>query len=228
MIPVYNEAGIMEKIVRTYYNEVIRKIPNSEFIIAEDGSTDGTKEILKKLEREFPITVVSSGKRKGYVKAVKDALALPKNNIIFFSDSSGQHEPKDFWDLVKYIDNYDMVIGRKAKRKDPYYRIFISRVYNKMIWVLFGLKLRDIDCGFRLIKKDVRDDVLPETSTLKHAISSEFTIRAFKKGYSIKEVPVHHYRRKIGDKKNFSPTNLTGVIIALLVDLLKLKKELGK
>ena len=228
VIPVYNEAGIIEPLVRSYYKNLIRKIPQSEFIIAEDGSTDGTKGILKELNKKIPFVLVMSSKRKGYNMAVKDALKIPKNNIIFFSDSSGQHEPKDFFELSKYINDFDIIIGYKSSRQDPYYRVFLSRWYNVLVRMLFGLKLRDINCGFRIVKKSVIDDVLRECKTFeKYCAFSEFTLRAYKKKYRIKEVPIHHYRRHIGEKKSFFIWNIILVVFIVIWDLIRLRAEMS-
>ena len=107
VIPVYNEVEVIEKVIRDFYDKVISKIDGAQFIIAEDGSNDGTKEVLKRLSEEIPIMLVMGDERKGYTRAVKDALKLPEHDIIFFSDSDGQQEPDDFWELIKYIDDYE-------------------------------------------------------------------------------------------------------------------------
>src|SRR3989344_5090483 len=95
VFPVYNEQDIIETTVRSYYNELKGKI-DFEMIVAEDGSTDGTKEILQRLKKELPIRVYMSNKRKGYQKAVIDSLKYPKHDWIFLVDSDYQYDPHDF------------------------------------------------------------------------------------------------------------------------------------
>lgn len=228
VMPVYNEAKIIEHVVRDYYNTIIKKLPNSEFIICEDGSNDGTKEILKKLKKEMPIKLITGDKRKGYPKSIRDALKLPKNDIILFSDSDGQHEPQDYWKLLKKINECDIVIGHKKYRNDPFHRLLFSRGYNILAGLLLGIWLNDIDSGFRVLKKKVLNDVLEESTTLKECTNSEITIRAFKKGYKICEIPVKHYPRKYGDTKSFKLGKISGVIVDLFLGLLKLRSELSK
>jgi len=92
VIPVYNEGDVIEKVVRDFYAKVVSKVPGSELIVAEDGSTDNTKAILGRLAEELPIRLVSSDERKGYTRAVKDALKLPRFDLVFFSDSDGQQD----------------------------------------------------------------------------------------------------------------------------------------
>lgn len=113
---VYNEAEIIETVIRDYYDKVYRKLENAEFIVAEDGSADGTKDILARLAAELDIKLVSGEARKGYVKAYRDAAALPCKDVIFFTDSSGKHFPEDFWQMYPLLERNDIVSGRKVKR----------------------------------------------------------------------------------------------------------------
>ena len=224
---VHNEAEVIEKVVRECHEQVTSQIPNSELVIAEDGSTDGTKEILDRLSKELPLVITSAVEKRGYIKAMKAAFELAKNDLVFFTDGDGQHDPRDFWKLAEQIEQCDMVIGVKSPRQDSLYRVILSRVYNWLINSLFGLRFRDINCGFRLIRRYVIDGVIDETRTLKHCNASEFTIRAHKKGYKIGEIPVTHIPREFGTTKGFSLSILPRVIWELLVGLIKLRVELG-
>lgn len=225
VIPVYNEVEVIEKVIREFYDKIISKLEPAEFIIAEDGSKDGTKEVLLKLKEEIPITLVMGEERKGYTKAVKDALKLPKYDIIFFSDSDGQQEPDDFWNLMKNIDENDIVVGYKHPRRDPIFRVFVSKVYQLFNFLIFGIKLHDINCGYRLIKKKVLDDVLDEVSLLPNFVSSEIIIRAYLKGYKIKEVPVTHYPREFGASRGLPVSRIPIEVVKLLIGLFKLKLQ---
>jgi len=220
VMPVYNGADFIEKVVKDYHEKVVSKISGSEFIIAEDGSTDGTKEILARLAKKYNLRLVSGDGRKGYVRAVKDALKLPKNNIVFFSDSDNSHDPADFWNLYPKLKDHDLVVGYKKDRQDPFYRILVSRVNNLIIGVLFGLWLHDSNCGFRVMRRKVIRDVLPQARVLRIAFSSEFTIRAKKEGYRVCEVPIQHFP---ADTNFFSPLQMPKVIIKELWDLFKLR-----
>jgi glycosyltransferase involved in cell wall biosynthesis len=228
VMPAYNEAKVIERVVRCYYNNFFKKCKNSEFIIAEDGSDDGTKEILKRLNKEIPFKLVTGNERKGYVTGVRDALKLAKKDYIFFSDSGGGHDINDFFKLAKFMKNYDMVIGYKKIRKDPLNRIILSRGYNFIIGLIFNIWFKDIDCGFRIIKKNVVDDVLKNTKTLNYCIFSEFTIRAFKKGYKIKQYPVKHFRRYIEKIKTFKLMKIPKIMTSLFFGLLRIRLELLK
>ena len=115
VIAVYNEAETLEKEVRALYDVVLSKIPNSELIIAEDGSTDGSKEIINKLVKELGIIHSTSVERKGYTKALRDAFKIARSPLIFFSDTGNKHNAKDFWDLYPYTNDFDLVIQYEVK-----------------------------------------------------------------------------------------------------------------
>jgi len=228
VIPVYNESGVIEGVVRSFYEKVIKKNPGAALIIAEDGSTDGTKELLERIKKDIPFTLISGKNRKGYARAFKDALAMAKTDLVFFSDSDGQHDPDDFYKLLKEIDHYDIVGGYKAPRRDPLHRSVISAGYNLFIWLLFGLKMRDIDAGFKLIRKEVIDSVLKNVTSLKYCVMSEFIIRAYMAGYRIKEVPIVHYPRKTGATTIFHPAKLPGIIFDIFVKILGIRRKMSR
>ena len=126
VIAVYNEADTLEKEVRRIYDVILSKIPNSELIIAEDGSTDGSKEIIKTLVKELGIVHSTSIERKGYTKALRDAFKITKSPLIFFSDTGNKHNPEDFWKLYPHINEFDLIIGKKSNRKDQLYRQILT------------------------------------------------------------------------------------------------------
>jgi glycosyltransferase involved in cell wall biosynthesis len=228
-ILVYNEADVIEDVVHGIYREVVQKIAGSELVIAEDGSTDGTKEILARIVPEMPGTRLVQGKeRKGYTKAYKDVLSLCRNELVFFSDSSGKHDPRDFWKLAELIEDYDMVIGYKIGRSDPFYRIVLSRVFNLLVSCYFGHRFTDINSGFRLMRKKALLRVLDEEWYMKHLINFEFTLRAISHGCRVAEVPVSHSRRLHGESRGLPLRKIPEAIIMALRAFPKLKREMKK
>jgi glycosyltransferase involved in cell wall biosynthesis len=223
VIPVYNEALIIETVIRDIYETVIKEIPGTKFIVAEDGSVDGTKEILRKLNREIPFDLISSKERKGYTSAFIDALGIAKTELIFFTDSDGQHDPTDIFRLLKEIDKNDIISGCKMFRHDPKHRVIISKMYNFLLFILFGLKMKDVDSGFKIIKRKVIEDILKGGLSFKYCVMSEFVLKAHLKGYKIKEIPVTHYPRKYSTTGIFKPKKLPSIIFGLLKDIIKMK-----
>jgi glycosyltransferase involved in cell wall biosynthesis len=229
LLLVHNEAEVIEAVAKGIYQEVVQKIPGSELVIAEDGSTDGTKEILARIIPEMPaVRLVQGTERKGYTRAYKDALRLCRNDLIFFSDSSGKHIPKDFWKLAEKIDAYDMVIGCKAERRDPLYRVVMSRVFNFLVSRYFGCRVKDINSGFRLMKKEAILRVLDEDWHMKHLINFEFTLRVLGHGFSVTEVPVTHNPRSHGPSRGLPLNKIPEAITMALRTFPKLRAELRK
>lgn len=229
LLLVYNEAEVIEEVTRGIYDEVVRKIPGSELVIAEDGSTDGTKEILARIVPDMPgARLVQGTERKGYTRAYKDALRQCRNDLIFFSDSSGKHDPRDFWKLAGKIDECDMVIGCKAARRDPLYRVVMSRIFNFLVSHYFGCRVRDINSGFRLMKKQAIQQVLDEDWYMKHLINFEFTLRVIAHGFKVAEVPVTHNPRSHGPSRGLPLKKIPEAITMALRTFPKLKAELRK
>ena len=151
-----------------------------------------------------------------------------KTDLIFFSDSDAQHDAKDFFTLLDEIGTNDIVGGYKSPRRDPLHRLALSCGYNFLIHLLFGLKTKDIDAGFKLMKREVVDSVLPEVRRMKYCVMSEFIICASMKGYRFIEVPVAHHKRGQGATSIFHPAKLPGIVFGLLKNLLQIKFQYRK
>ena len=221
-----NEVNTIQETVLEFYNEIGTKIP-VEVIVSEDGSTDGTKEVLVELRKKMPIKLVLGERRKGYMNGVKDGLRSTTSDLVFFSDSDGQHIASDFWKMYEKRDKYDLIVGKKIKRTDPPHRILISSVFHFMIRTLFRLPLHDPDTAYRLIRREVVEDIMNETNILKYSFWTEFTVRAFKKGYQVTEVPVVHRGRSDGSTRLYKYNKLVDIVLSQLVGLFKLNKELN-
>ena len=223
---IHNEAEVIEGVVRGFYDKILVKLPGSEIILVEDGSTDGTKEILAKLIAELPgLTLFEGKERRGYVNAFKSAMKLPKNELILFCDSSGKHDPNDFWKLYDAIDGVDMIIGYKIKRADPYYRILISKVFNMLVNGYFHVSFKDIDCPFRLYRKQIFLDLAQEEWFEKALVNFEFTIRAHYRGYKISQMPVTHMKRLNGPSRGLPLGKIPKVIKNVLKVFVVLKQR---
>jgi len=226
LLPVHNEAEIIERIILEFYNEIGTKIP-LDICVSEDGSTDGTKDVLLRLNEKIPMTLILGEKRKGYVGGVKDGLRKTHSNFVFFVDSDGQHVASDFWKLYEKRKEYDMIVGRKIMRSDPAHRIVLSKVFHFLVRILFKLPLHDPDTAFRLINVNVIDKVLEETRFLDYSFWTEFTVRAYAKGFRFAEVPVVHKSRLNGSTRLYSSDKLFRIVIKQLIGLFKLWKEIN-
>ena len=224
LLPVHNEAEVILDILKTYYNEICRKV-SATLVVAEDGSTDGTKEILASLESELPIVLLSNPNRKGYGNAAADALKSCRSDWVFFSDSDGQYSPADFWKLWNLRNDSDMVIGCKVRRSERVHRIVLAGGFHKILNGMFGLNLHDADCGFRLIRKEVIRSVIDKVKFLDYSFWAEFTIRACLKGFRIREVPINHSNRTHGDTHIYKLSKIAVIILKQLRGLVRLYKD---
>lgn len=224
VFPVCNESFIIEQTIRNYFSEFEGRVTDFEVIVAEDGSTDDTKGVLERLASELPIRLFTSDDRKGYQQAVIDAIALATKPWVFVVDSDYQFAAIDFWRLEPYRGSADVILGIKCPRRDPLYRIWLSAVFNWLLRLLFGVPYRDMDTGFRLIKKSALEDIVPQVKCLS-TFTAEFVVRADFAGYRVKEVPVHHYARKIGSTTIFFISKLGWICFEQFAGLVRMRRE---
>ncbi|MEK7526336.1 MAG: glycosyltransferase family 2 protein [Patescibacteria group bacterium] len=200
--PSYNEEGNVETTVNKA-KTVLEKIAREwEIIIVNDGSKDKTGEIADRLAKtDKRIRVIHLNPNRGYGGAFKAGFYAARYSWITFTDADGQF---DFSEVTNFIEKQrqtkaDLVIGYYKKRQVSKFKILTSRMWELAVLMLFGLLVRDIDCGFKFVSKKVIDTI-PKLEAERGAfISSEFLIKARKKGFKIVEIPITHYPRMKGE-----------------------------
>jgi len=229
LFPVHNEAETIETVISEFYNEVGSKIP-SKILVVEDGSIDGTKEVLEKLSDKIPMTLMMDNQRRGYSQAIIRGLKKVNTKYVFLTDSDGQHFAKDFWSLYEYKDKYDILSGWRVKRADCLHRKIMSRLFQIIAKSLFKMSsLHDITAPYRLMLSDVAKSIANECKFMKESFWTELTIRALQKGCTIREIPISH-RTRIGkgSTRVYLPTKIPKIAIAHLAGLSKLWLELRR
>ncbi len=227
VFPVHNESFIIEQTLRNYIAELGPRVPDLEVIVAEDGSTDDTKVVLERVAEELPFKLIMSDERKGYQQAVIDAVSRATKPWVFLVDSDYQFAVIDFWRLEPYRHTHDVILGMKTPRKDPVYRVWLSKGYNFLLRQFLKVPYRDMDTGFRLIRRDLIEKVAPEIRHMSF-FTAEFVIRAHYYGNRIVEVPVPHYSRKIGSTSIFFVSGLFSISLKQFIGILKMRKEFKK
>jgi glycosyltransferase involved in cell wall biosynthesis len=196
-LPVYNEQEVIKQTIQDS-QKVIKKIAKKyEILVINDGSSDKTPEIVKGLiKKNKNIRMITHNPNKGYGGAIKTGLKESKYKNVSFIDSDGQFKFKEITKFMPHIGRYDLIIGYRIVRNDPIHRKMNALLWKVWMWLLFGLWVKDTDCGFKVIKRDVCQKI---TCTTESAITeAEFLIRAKQAGFTFKEVGVHHYPRAGG------------------------------
>ena len=200
--PCYNEAKNIKNTINKAL-PVIKKITKKwEIIIINDGSTDNTDQVIRQIQKKHPqkIKIITHQPNRGYGAAFKSGFYTSRYHWIAFTDADGQFDFTDIHSLIKKQRQTaaDMVIGYYLGRQVSLYRIWGSKFWQLAVSLLFGLKVKDIDCGFKLVSKKVVDTIPALTSERGPFISAEFLIKAKKSGFKIVEQGVHHFNRQAG------------------------------
>ncbi len=223
----HNEEKTLADEIQNYFQTIISKIPNSELIIAEDGSTDDTRKIIYQLAKKLPLQLVVTSQKRGYAKSLRLALKKAKGDIVFYADAGGKHDPNDFWKLYKKRNDYDFISGYKAKRNDPTHRLFLAWGLNKIVNFYFGISFKDIDCGFKLLSRKAVKTLLKNEWILKENISLEIVLTLIYQGFIGCEMPIKHFARKFGPSRGLPPKKIPRVILSLLAIFPTLKSHLN-
>lgn len=220
--PAYNEEKNLRNTIEKTVAVLKRIARKWEVLIVDDGSKDGTGQIAQGLARKYKnkVKVITHSRNRGYGAALKSGFYNSRYRWIAFTDSDGQF---DFSEIVNFIKKQketsaDLVIGYYLKRQVSSLRILGSGIWQLAVLLLFGLKVKDIDCGFKLIRRKVIQTIPKLEAERGPFISSELLIKSKKSGFKIVEIGVHHYPRKLGKATG---TNLN-VIFSGLSDLIKL------
>lgn len=202
--PVFNDEATVKKMVVDAIRVLESVADQYEIIIVDDGSLDDTAKIADEMAKKYPqVKVIHHLYNIGYGAALKTGFATCKYDLIFYTDGDHQFDLGELTKLLPFIEEYDIISGYRANRADSISRLIASKIYNFVIWSLFGIRVRDVDCAFKLFKRQV-------VQTSGHYINNgaficaEFFFLAMRQKYKIKQVPVHHYPREYGKSSSFS------------------------
>lgn len=222
VLPAYNESENIEKTVTHAVSYLKGTFRDYEVIVVNDGSIDGTPEIVERLATSNPrIILVNHPKNLGYGSALRSGFERASLDYIFLMDSDGQFDISDIDRFIPFLESYDVVVGYREKRADPFIRSLNARLYHLFIRLLFGLKLKDIDCAFKMFPRSVYRAVRPIESG-GALFSAEFLVKLRQKGFTIREAPVRHFPRRFGRQTG---ANLK-VIIRMFKECWKLRGKI--
>ena len=202
--PAYNDAGTIASLALVAHMAARTLTDDYEVIVVDDGSPDHTGELLDEMAKTFPwLKVVHHGKNRGYGGALRTGFETASKELVFYTDGDAQYDPRELVKLWPALTpEVDFVNGYKISRHDPPHRIVIGRLYHWFVKLAFGLKLRDVDCDFRLMRRRVFEKVKLTRSS--GVICVELMKKVQDHGYRIAEVPVHHFHRSYGKSQFFN------------------------
>ena len=217
--PAYNDGGTIASLVITSVKVAATLTDDYEVIVINDGSTDDTARILDELAHIYPdhVRIVHHEKNRGYGGALRTGFQTACKDYVFYTDGDAQYDPAEMTVLwEKMTDGVDWVNGWKISRSDPLHRIVIGRLYHHYVKLLFGLKVRDVDCDFRLMRRRIFDIVRMEKNS--GVICLEMMKKFQDAGFRVAEQPVHHYHRAHGQSQFFNFPR----VVRTLIDVHKL------
>jgi glycosyltransferase involved in cell wall biosynthesis len=202
--PAYNDSGTIASLVITALQTAQTLTDDFEIIIVNDGSVDATAQIANELARTYPqVKVVHHHGNRGYGGALRTGFQTATRELIFYTDGDAQYDPAEMarlWDA--FAEDVDLVNGYKISRSDPFHRVVIGRIYHHTVRLLFGLRVRDVDCDFRLLRRSIFQSVRLEKNS--GVICLEMMKKIQDAGFRIAEVPIHHYHRAYGKSQFFN------------------------
>ena len=202
--PAYNDSGTIASLVIMAVQTARQLTPDFEVIVVNDGSTDATPRVLAELQRLYrEVRVVTHERNRGYGGALKSGFGAATREVIFYTDGDAQYDPSEMALLWRrFGPDTDLVNGHKISRSDPMHRIIIGRLYHYTVKLLFGLRVRDVDCDFRMMRRSIFETVALEKDS--GVICLEMMKKIQDAGFRIAEVPVHHYHRAYGKSQFFN------------------------
>jgi glycosyltransferase involved in cell wall biosynthesis len=202
--PAYNDAGTIASLALLAHMTARTLTDDYEVIVVDDGSPDHTGVLLDEMAKTFPwLKVVHHEKNRGYGGALRTGFATSSKDLVFYTDGDAQYDPREMTTLfLAFSQDVDFVNGYKISRNDPLHRVVIGRIYHWFVKIAFSLRLRDVDCDFRLMRRSIFEKVVLTRSS--GVICVELMKKVQDHGFRIAEVPVHHYHRSYGRSQFFN------------------------
>jgi glycosyltransferase involved in cell wall biosynthesis len=224
ILPVHNEVGSLEQVLSEWHSSMA-SIDSLDhvFIICEDGSTDGTKDLIAALVHKFPIVNNSVESRRGYGQAVRDGIALAKTDFILCIDSDGQIGPERVADVWEVRSQDRFFIGRRLPRQDPFFRRVYSGLFRNYHWLMFPNNLHDPSCPFVFGSSKLFKETSPLLVFVKEGFWWGFVGACVKLNIPIEEIAIHHRRRVAGTTQVYKLNKMPGIIMRNCFGLLKLR-----
>jgi glycosyltransferase involved in cell wall biosynthesis len=222
VLPCLDEADNVAEAVRLASLAGRRAAWAYEVIVVDDGSTDGTFAVASALAARDPaVRVVVHGRNLGYGAALRTGIAVARQPWILLTDADGQFDLTQLDEFLPFAEDHDLLVGHREARQDPLHRRVSARAWNALVRAVFGLPVRDVDCAFKLVRRErVQGLVLVSSGAM---ISTELLVRCLAEGARLKELDVRHRPRTAGRQSGNDPR----VVARAFKELAALRRQLG-
>jgi dolichol-phosphate mannosyltransferase len=224
VLPAYNEEGNIERAVREALAGAAKAEVTCEVVVVNDGSRDATARILGRLQAEMGSTlrVVDHPVNLGYGVALRDGFRATRGELVFYTDSDNQFDLGELKDFMPLMKDHDVILGYRIDRQDPWLRKFVSGGFNALSSFAFGMRVRDLNCSFKLFRGDLIR-ALP-LDTPDFFIDTELVARIHRGGYRYAQRGVRHYPRTAG-KSTVRPSDVPRTLVSLARMWVRLRRE---
>lgn len=215
--PAYNDAPSLPDLIGKTFAVLEAAASDYEVIVVNDGSYDSTAQVLWDLQAKFGprLRVITHEQNRGYGGALRSGFAAARKDLVFYTDGDGQYDVGELPALLaKMTPGVGLVNGYKLERNDPRHRIWIGKVYNAFARFLFRIRIRDVDCDFRLIRRDLLDQI--HLTSTSGTICVELVRKLELSRMKVEEVGVHHYPRLHGRSQFFRVRSLIVTLFQLI------------
>ena len=212
ILPAYNEEEGIRPAVLEVNDYLKNKFKDYEILVVSEGSTDNTGGVVRQLEKKISkVKLFLKQEWTGLGGALRTGFKNASKELIFYTDADRQFDIRELDKLLPMIGQYDVVTGFRIKRNDASIRSLMSALYNLTMRLLFGVRVKDVNCAFKLYRREVIKKINFLPNVTEGIINIEIYCAALKNNYSIGEVGVHHYPRQTGSPN--SETRLFGNIV---------------
>ncbi|MDB3932070.1 glycosyltransferase family 2 protein [Candidatus Pelagibacter sp.] len=225
ILPVYNEVKSLEYVVSNWSKYLEQKKIIHEFVICEDGSTDGTKELIKILEKNYSISNQSVKNRRGYGQGVIAGIKAAQFEFILCIDSDGQCMPDSFEEFLKNKNAADILIGNRKPRNDPIIRIIYSKLFKYVHDFLFKSKIKDPSCPYVFAKKNIFLSLIHKLTYMREGFWWGFVGAAKMVNLKFYQIDIVHFQRYDGSTVVYKFSKMPMIIIRNIIGLIKLKNS---
>ena len=204
VLPAYNEEANVAQAIHAATKVADRLFSDHEIIVIDDGSADATADIVAGLARDDGrVRLIRHDGNRGYGEALRSGFRAARNELVFFTDADNQFDLDELELFVPWADKVHVVAGYRLDRKDPFMRRVNAKAWNILVRALFYVPVRDIDCAFKLFRREIFDEL--DLRAVGAMVNTELMVKLGRSGFGVVEIPVTHLPRTAGQARGANP-----------------------